>query len=422
MARLVFLQLNEYELHGPESISALLSAHGHKTRLVAAGLERDPMAVIADFEPSVVGIGLTTVEREEALAWARAIKKRTAAAVLLGGIDPTFRPELALEPGVDAVVRGEAELTLLELMDRVERGEDFSDLPNLAVNRGGELIENPIRPLLENLDDLPFPDKELYLGPYKYYRSYPTRFFMASRGCPHNCNYCANRGLRKLYPNPECYVRFKSPRYLAEEIRLTISRHPARTIGFNDDLFTHRLSWLEEFLPLYKKTIGKPFFCCARIDQMDDEKARLLAECGCYACFYGLETANPKTRELMLGRRMDNEQIKQGVTALHRRGIKTQSYNMLNLPGETLEDGLATLRFNLELKNDFVVASLFQPFVGTELAERLVAEGRIDHLERLSNRETLSYFAFSSAGDERAPEPAETVHHREPFSRADSSH
>lgn len=394
MARVAFIQLNFYELHGLESLAAALKARGHEVRLFIPGYERHALRVLADWRPDVVGIGLTTVEREETLAWARAIKKRTGARVVLGGIDPTFFPEIVRDPAVDAVVRGEAEDTLADFCDRVDRNEDFLDLPSLSFSRDGEIVSNPVRSLRRDLDELPFPDKTIYTERYRYFREYPIKFFMASRGCPHGCSYCANRGLRSIYPNPGDYIRFKSPGYLIEEIKAELALAPARVVGFNDDLFTHREKWLAEFLPRFKAEVGKPFFCCARIDTLTEEKVRLLADNGCYTCWYGLESADPGYRELMLGRKMSNDDIRRGVEMLHRRGILTQSYNILNLPGEGFESALGTLAFNQELKNDFVVASLFQPFPGTELFDKLLAEGKIEERPRAS-RTTLSYFAFS---------------------------
>lgn len=395
MARVAFLQLNQYELLGLESIAAMLASRGHQVRLFIPGFSRDPLAELSRFQPQVVGLGLSTVERNEALAWAPVLQKRLGAKVILGGIDPTFTPELALAPGVDAVCRGEAEYTLAELVERVEAGEDFADLPGLALAREGQLQQNPVRPLISDLDTLPFPDKDLYLDRYDYFREYPTRFFMASRGCPHHCTYCANPGLRAIYPNPQDYVRFKSPSYLLAEIKTTLKKYPARNIAFHDDLFTYKTSWLKEFLGPYRREIGLPFSCAARIDAMTEEKARTLAEGGCYTCWYGLESANEKNREQTLERKISNSSIRRGAEFLHRQGILTQSYNIMNLPGESFEDGLSTLRFNLELKNDFVVASLFQPFPGTAIAKKLAAEGKLEDPAQLSGREKMSYFAFS---------------------------
>lgn len=389
MARLLFLQLNDYELHGPQAIAAVAKAEGHTVSLVIPSFERRVWPVIQEFEPQVVGFSLASMERTAALEWAAAVKKRTAALVLMGGVDPTFHPEVVDHPAVDLVCRGEGEQAVVELLNALDQGEDYTRIPGLWAKQNGRRLENPVRPLIENLDALPFPDKSLYLERYSYFRDYPIKFFLAGRGCPYRCTYCANHGLRALYPNRRHYVRFKSPAYLLAEIQRTLAQYPARTIGFNDDLFTFDEEWMAEFLSGYRREVGLPFFCCGRVDTMTETKARRLKESGCYSLWYGLESANEETRRRLLNRQMSNADIRRGTRILQAAGLKTQSYNMLNLPGETLADGLRTLRFNRELQNDFVVASLFQPFPGTELARELMASGRVGGAEQ------LSYFAFS---------------------------
>jgi len=395
MARVLFLQLNHYELHGVQSIAAVLESNGHQCALLIPGLDRRPMEIIRGFRPDVVGMGIITVERAEALMWAGALKKELGCMVVLGGVDPSLNPELAMEPAVDAVVRGEGEHVMLDIADRVDKGEPITDVPGTVTGDESGRTENRARPLIQDLDTLPFPKKELYMR-HPHFGRYPIKFFMASRGCPHHCSYCANPEIRAIYPNPRDYVRFKSPGYLLSEIESVLADYPARTIGFNDDLFTLRPEWMREFLPAYKRRIGLPFFCCARIDTMSEEKAEFLADAGCHTCFYGLESASQETREKVLGRRMSDRTIREGTQILHRHGIRTQSYNMMNIPGESFEDGLATLRFNQELGNHFVVASLFQPFPGTRIAKELEEKGLIEKTGQPASRENLSYFAFSS--------------------------
>jgi len=395
MARLLFLQLNDYELHGPQSISAVARAQGHSVSLVIPSFERKPWQAIQDFDPQVVGFSLATVERAEAFEWAAAVKQRTRALVLMGGVDPTFYPEMVDHPAVDLVCRGEGEEAVAELLTALDQDGDFTRIPGLWAKRNGRRFENPVRPLIEALDTLPFPDKSLYLERYPHFRDYPIKFFLAGRGCPYGCTYCANYGLRNLYPNRQRYVRFKSPAYLLTEMRQVLGRYPARTVGFNDDLFTFDEEWMADFLEGYRREAGRPFFCCGRVDTMTEAKARLLKESGCYSLWYGLESAKEETRRKILNRQMSDEAIRRGTRLLKDQGLQTQSYNMLNIPGEGLAEGLATLRFNRELHNDFVVASLFQPFPGTELTRELIASGKLQDVEDFSSREKLSYFAFS---------------------------
>jgi len=395
MAKLLFIQLNEYELHGLESLSATLKSQGHKVELLVPYFEKKPLARIKEFSPDLIGFPVASMERAEALSWAWAIKPHFQGLIILGGIDATFFPKLVQEKAVDIVCRGEGENALLGLANALDEKADFCKIKNLWVKRDGEIDKNPIGDLIENLDELPFPDKELYFSRYPYFRNYPIKFFIASRGCPYSCSYCANKGLRELYPNPNSYLRFKSPDYLLEEIKQVVLRYPTRTVGFNDDLFIYDQRWLERFLPLYRNEIGIPFFCAGRIDLVNKEKAMILKEGGCYSFWYGLESADEAHREEILNRKMSNEEIEVGVELLHQYGIKSQSYNILNYPGEGLKEGLATLDFNRKIKNDFVVSSLFQPFPGTELTKKLKEEERLGDKNNIAKIESLSYFAFS---------------------------
>jgi len=395
MGRILFIQLNEYELHGIEALAGELKNKGHQVEVLVAFFEKKPLWRIKKFSPHLIGFSLVSVEREEALLWAKTIKSKFNLPIIFGGVDPTFFPQVIEDPAVDFVCRGEGERALNQLLFALEAKEDFREINNLWTKFNGEIYKNPVGPLVENLDELAFPDKEIYFSKYSHYRHYPIRFFIASRGCPFACNYCANQGLRQLYPNRFRYLRFKSPDYLLEEIKSVIKKYPARTIAFNDDFFSYDQKWLEQFLPLYQKEIGIPFFCAGRIDLLNEDKVRLLKEGGCYAYFYGLETANQEHREKILNRKMSDEQIRQGVALLHRFGITTQSYNILNYPGQTFEDGLKTLDFNRELKNDFVVSSLFQPFPGTKLTEELEKSGKLKNTQETYSRKSLSYFAFS---------------------------
>jgi len=395
MAKIVFVQLNEYELHGLEALSAELKKRGHQTKLVIPFFEKTPLKEIADFSPDLVGFSVASVEREQALVWAKAVKRHIGVPIIFGGIDPTFFPEVINDASVDMVMRGEAEQSLSGLMDALDANEDYTGIANLWVKRDGKIYQNPVGALIEDLDTLPFPDKELYFSRYRYFQEFPIKVFLAGRGCPFACNYCANSGLRELYPNRHRYSRFKSAGYLIEELKQALARYPARTVGFSDDLFCYDQKWMEQFLPRYGKEIGIPFFCTARIDLMTDDKARLLKEANCYSVWYGLESASADDRARILNRKMSDEQIARGVEILHKYGLRVQAYSMLNYPGDSFEKALATLDFNRRVKNDFVVSALFQPFPGIKLRVQKDESNTREQNAGKAKKSGFNFFAYS---------------------------
>ena len=121
-------------------------------------------------------------------------------ATICGGIHPTIAPEEAINTqGIDMICRGEGEAALSELCRRLERNEDISNIRNLWIKRNGQIIRNPLRPIMDDLDKLPFPDR----GIFDYENLYGERegrlSFLASRGCPYDCTYCCNHLIRKIY-------------------------------------------------------------------------------------------------------------------------------------------------------------------------------------------------------------------------------
>ena len=125
----------------------------------------------------------------------------------------------------------------------------------------------------------------------------------------------------------------------------------------------------------YRRRVNLPFTCLVRLDRVDDEQARLLAEAGCSLVLAAIESGDEWIRREVLGRKMTDEQIIAGAGALHRRGIKLCIENMMGVPGESLEDALKTLALNVRCDADMAITTLFTPFPNLELTRRAMAEG-----------------------------------------------
>ena len=395
MANIVFIQNSWFDLHGLMYISGLLKNHGHKTQLLIDPAERNLIERLKKLSPDFVGFSIISSERLWATEWASRVKKELKATTILGGIDPTVCPHIIEHHSVDIVCRGEGEFPLLELLDNFDTtGEVSTDIKNLWFKKNETVTENSIRPLVEDLDTLPMVDRELYYNRYKSLRNYPIKRFMIGRGCPFNCAYCCNRMLRDIYQGKGNYVRRHRVDRVLQEIKRARKNYGMRMIDFIDDDFISDKEWLYSFLKRYSKEIKLPFSCLVRIDLVDEEIAALLKESGCTTVSFGIESGNENLRKTILKKHLSDEAIIHGASLLKKYGLKLNTYNMLNIPGETLEAGFQTVNLNVKVSTDFPWCSIFQPFPGTEFWNNLVADKSSE--ESTSFTEKLNFYSSSS--------------------------
>jgi len=377
MARVAFVQNLAVEYLGVMSLSALLKKHGHVVEVFIVESREASLRELARFQPAVIGFPCSTGTHDWVVAFAAALKKRMDGTVIIGGPHATFFPEIIKEPPVDLVCVGEGEQAVLELAGRVDERGDLTTIPNLWAKRDDAVIRNDPRDLISDLDALPFPDRELYAGKYPYLnRSH--KVFMAGRGCPFDCTYCFNHAYMNIYRGKGRMVRLRSVDNLISEIRLVMERHRVSTVYMQDDTFTLNKAWLREFCDTYRREIGRPFICLVRADLADEEAVGLLAEAGCRRVFFGVETGSEAMRADILKKRITDEQIVELAGLLRRHGIRFRTYNMLGLPGETIDQALQTVRINQRIRTDFPWCSLFHPYLGTELAEYSKQQGFLE--------------------------------------------
>lgn len=392
MARIAFVQNITYEYLGVMYISAMLKQHNHQVEVFlehGQGEEKLLAEVIA-FKPDVVGFPCTTGVHLWALKFAGLLKDRCKILTAFGGPHPTFFPEMIEDPAVDIVCRGEGEYPLLELADRLDAKMDISSIQNFWVKGPQGITKNDVRPLVEDLDTLPFPDRELYIGKYPFLDK-SQKAFIGGRGCPFECSYCFNHALIKLYRGKGKFVRWRSVENLVREIREVRAVYKFRSIFFQDDTFILNKKWFDEFSEVYPREVGISFVCLIRADLADEGIVRNLKQAGCKNVFFGLESGSEKSRNLLLKKRITDEQICHAAALLKKYRIKFRTYNMLGLPEETLEDAFATVRLNVAIKTDYPWCALFQPYPGTELGD--VAKEK----KMLSGDEHISASFFQSS-------------------------
>lgn len=374
---------------GVGSICAVLKQAGHAVELlVVSEADRDRLdEAVRRFNPGLAAISLTSGEFDLARRAAAILGREHRLPVILGGIHPTLRPEesIALD-GVMAICVGEGEFPMLELCDTLDRGVDPSAIPNLWVKQRGAIRRNPLRPLLTRLDELPFPDREVFRFE-EMLRDFPEAEFMGSRGCPYPCAYCANHALLQLYRGKGAYVRYRGVDRLLDEIEAVVRRYPGiGWLGFHDDTFTMSRRWLSEFCEKYPARFTLPFWCNSTAPLLTEETVAGLKKAGCYEVRVGVESGNDHIRMNVLRKKVRREDIVRAFRLLRQAGIQGYSFNMIGLPYETPATIRDTIRLNQTLRPATTFCSIFYPFPGTQAYEVCRENGW------LTGRRVTSYF------------------------------
>lgn len=367
MAKIVFIQRLWYEYPGIESLAAVLKKGGHDVRVI---IEENPRKIARRLaKEEIAAFSVMTGMHRWALKAASAIKDEAGSLTLFGGPHPTFFPEFINEEAVDIICRGEGEYAMLDLADAIDKKSDLTSIPNLWVKKDKKIYKNALRPLVCDLGSIPFPDRAVYYEPYPSLKLNKHKIFMAARGCPFDCAFCFNEKLKKMYEGLGSYVRFRSPDNIIDEIRSVRKLYPLTTVFFNDDIMVFNNKWLHQFLPLYRKEIGLPFYASTRADMLNEDIVGLLKAAGCECVSFAIESGNESLRNNVLGKTITNKQIVDAAALLKKYGIKFATYNIVGIPGETVENAMETVDINIAIKTDYPRCSFLTPYPGTRIAE-----------------------------------------------------
>lgn len=350
----------EDEIPGICYLSAYLKNHHHEVSLVFEpkqfsraylrneflakifSREKENLKKLKKINPDIVGFSCTTAHYQWARDFAQKVKRvLPATPIIFGGVHPTLVPELVMnEESIDFVCQGEGEEPLLELLGELAQGkklgiDDFT-VQNIWYKKDGQIKNNPLRPLLQNLDELPYLDKDLFKNYLpKHYREYS--YYFTSRGCPYNCTYCGNEQMRKIFMGLGKYVRRMSPKRAIEELIYLKEKYGTKYILFEDDVFAMDESWLSEFLPRYKKEVGLPFTCFGHVKLLTPKIIKLLKRGGCDLLWFGLQSANEKIRKEIFQRHETNEEIIRATELCHKEKIQFMVDQILNIPYDKRE-------------------------------------------------------------------------------------
>jgi radical SAM superfamily enzyme YgiQ (UPF0313 family) len=373
-------------------MSAVLKINGHQTSLLHVTKDFSKKKLISDVQrvkPDIIAFSSTTNQLPYVEVYVSWIKENFNLPIVCGGVHATLSPdEVFLFKGIDVACVGEGEYPLLEMVNALEDGNETRRIMNLWVKENGVVTRNPLRPLISNLDELPFPDREIFQYEGMLKRREGEASFLAGRGCPYSCTYCCNHAIRKTYEGKGHYVRVRSVSNVLEEIKHTIDIYgnSVKKVNFDDDTFTLFHKWVKEFCQAYKKVFDYPFSCNVRADTVNREILGVLKRAGCDTIKIGVESGNEWLRQNILKRSMTNEQIITACKTAHELGLNVYVFNMIGLPFETSSMVEETIKLNRQIGPNRVQTSIFFPYPHTELYEVCKQE------KFLTDRHKQSYF------------------------------
>ena len=363
--KILFVYKYEYmEPLGILALSAQIKKQGYDVYFVDLKFSKNYIEEIGKIKPDIIAYSITTGKHKFYRNLNLELKKSLDFFAIFGGPHCTFFPEFINEDGVDAICRGEGEFALTELIEKLEKKEDIRFIKNIDVKIKDVIYRNGLRPLIQNLDALPYFDREL-INKYKHYKRFHRRYVLTGRGCPYNCTYCFNHSYNKLYAGNGNLVRRRSVDNVIRELKELKEKYTPKRFQFLDDTFILGQDWVFEFCKKYKEEVGMPFICYARVNLVTEDIIRALKEAGCITLLFAIESGNDYIRNQVLKRNITEEPIVNTARLCHKYGLMTYVQNMVGLPDETLDNIWETIMLNIKCEPSYSWVSIYQPYPRT---------------------------------------------------------
>jgi radical SAM superfamily enzyme YgiQ (UPF0313 family) len=285
-------------------------------------------------------------------------------------------PRKTLEecPNIDVIVRGEGEITFTELLEKYEKhGKNkFSEIKGITYRKDKKIHKNPDRPLIKDLDTIPFPAyhlmpmerykaQEVFYA-LKYPKNSPNKFsIITSRGCPFNCAFCASRAIWGPF------VRYRSAENVIDEINLLKNKYKIKQLSFLDDAFTINKNRVKSICSsIIKEKFDITWTCITRVDVFSHEMCQELKNANCKMIIVGIESAVQKVLDF-LKKEYTVEDAKRAVMLAYKMKMDVAGFFTIGIPGETKEMINKTIKLANTLPLAYAGFSILTPFPGTEI-------------------------------------------------------
>ena len=382
-------------------LHAVIEKEGYEIRTLSYN-NSDPLeaekavaAELMDFKPDFFMVQIFTMNRVESH---RVLKKSRELIpnmkIIVGGIHASIYPEQLLENfPVDYVVIGEGEATIVELLKTISERRDPSGIRGIAYRKDGRVVVTEERPLIEDLDSLPFPKHELFMTPER-----EVACILTSRGCPFKCSFCCLHTISKRK------FRKRSAKNAVDEVEYIVNTFKnIKTIQIADDTFTLDPQRAMDFCrEIVRRKIKIQFWCSARIKPASVELFKLMEEAGFKSIGFGLETGSAKLLK-SIHKNITREDVIETFEMLKGINLKISTYLMVGFPEEnkgTVNETIDLIKRLQKIKYfEFAGVARLWVYPNTEVYEHLRGAGRIDDNFWLTDKD-VPFFTLEHTEEE----------------------
>lgn len=319
--------------------------------------------LITKIDPALVCISIMAPYVPAAAAVIAQIRSVSDATVVVGGKFPTISPDEALTHA-DYACKGEGELVLLRMVDRLRRGRDLRGIKGLWYkNDNGEVVDMGQEILYQEMDDIPYPaiaEQQMYFIEQDVLSEHDTELddeellMMAGRGCVYLCSFCVNSLLIPMNRGNGQFVRIRSPEHVFEEVHYRKEKvKNAKLIQFNDEVFGVFDDWVDDFSKKYKEQIDMPFEAELVPKLIKEHNVAKLVSAGLFSLHFGIQSGHDETRRDIMHRPGTNAELVEKAALLERLGVSPQFDIILDNPFDTVEALEGALDFLLQLPRPF---------------------------------------------------------------------
>lgn len=349
-------------------LAAIIRDIGSEVQLIdgmgAGYTQEQTIKEISDFSPDLTIIHITTPTASNDTGFCHLVKKMLPETIVgVIGTHPTALGKNILKPGIiDFAVMGEAEQTIKEIC---KNGFNPKKIPGVIHSLSdGEIIDGGVRPLIQNLDDLPYPSLDLLpIKNYKmpFFGTAPFVTVIPGRGCPFHCTFCR---AGSVWGHK---IRLRSIGNIINELEYINNDYGIKNIIFMTDLFTINKEWVTELCEcMIERNAGNKWICNSRVDGVTPELTKIMSKAGCQLISYGIESGD----EEILRKSKKQITLKQAEDAIRwtrEAGILSFGYFIIGLPGETWKTVNRTIETAIRINPDYAFFHLATPFPGTDL-------------------------------------------------------